>query len=332
MPIKRVVSLAKPGSGLPIIARLHKGDKKPVEGNRPGADLDHFRVEFRPGFEHLAEDFTRIYGAQPARFEDVYLLGETVDEVFEFWMQKGDATTMHRQCDGETIHRWYDKSTGRYNNTHIACQCASLPEKDRCKESASLRFALMGFTQVTGMLGYFVAHTSSQTDIFAIYKALNDIGRLAGRLNGIQMIFGRASQSISAPKQVKRDGTYVVDGRIRTEKSLLYLHVHPDSARLLMAVPAAPELPAYVDSDGVVHTTPALPEPVNAPESSVVIDLEDLCAQAVKEFPDFLPEELERLVREMADGFKFANTKTTKQRMIILRGKLASLPRQEVPF
>ncbi len=251
MPIVGLTTKTEFGAGLPMVARLYKGEEKPEQGNRPGRDLDYFRVEFEPQFEHLRELWTELYGAEPEEFGRVFLAAATVDEAFSSWKEEWTATTMLHRCDGEYQKNWYNAAAQMYSTAKIAC--ASKDEHPcGCKAVGRLNMILPDFIEATGVLGYVSVSTHSLNDILTVYRYLADIERIAGKLTGVPFIFGRAAREISAPKQVKKNGAYVNEGRIRVNKSLFYLHVAADftQQQLLpilsgMATPAMqPQLPA----------------------------------------------------------------------------------------
>ena len=69
MPIKNVTDK---GLSFPEIGKIKKGEKQPVQG-KPGVmkpvDLDYFKIEFNPGFEHLADKFFSEYEQEPTQIQ-----------------------------------------------------------------------------------------------------------------------------------------------------------------------------------------------------------------------------------------------------------------------
>lgn len=252
MPIQGLTTNTQFGSGLPRIAKLYKGDEKPESGNRPGADLNYFRVEFEPQYEYIRPVWLRLYGEQPVEFAPVFLAATTVDEAFSNWKEEWNAaqTLLHR-CDGETQVIHFDSTTQDYIKTPTACAAPSCG----CKAIGRLSLILPELVQETGLLGTVSVSTHSLNDILTVYRYLADIQRLrGGDLNGIPFIFGRAAREISAPKQVKTKGGYQRQGRIKVNKSLFYIYTAPNYTQerllpmLATVMPAA--LPQISASEG----------------------------------------------------------------------------------
>lgn len=250
MPIVGLTTKTEFGAGLPLIARLYKGEEKPEGSNRPGKDLDYFRVEFEPQFADLLPIWQEMYGNEPDEFGRVFLAASTVDEAFSSWKEEWTATTMLHRCDGEYQKNWYNAAAQMYSTAKIAC--ASKDEHPcGCKAVGRLNLILPDFIEAVGVLGYVSISTHSLNDILTVYRYLADIERIAGKLTGVPFVFGRAAREISAPKQVKKNGAYVNEGRIKVNKSLFYLHVASDfTQQHLLPIlsglqqPTQPQLPA----------------------------------------------------------------------------------------
>lgn len=228
MPIIGLTTDIQVGAGLPLIAKLYKGGEKPEQGNRPGKDLDYFRVEFESQFEHLKPLWLEMYGEEPDEFEPVLLSAPTVHEAFSSWKEEWTATAMLHQCDGEQQNRWYNTDLQAYSTAKIKCHSTHETKPCECKPIGRLNLILPDFIAEAGVLGYISISTHSLYDILTVYRYLADIERICGRLTGIPFVFGRADKQVSVPKQVKRGGDYVKDGRMKTTKSLFYLHATQD--------------------------------------------------------------------------------------------------------
>lgn len=267
------------GSGLPLIAKLFKGGEKPENGRRPGADLEYFRVEFDPQFAHLAPVFAEMYGEQPTEFSPIYLMAKTTDDAFASWKEEWDGSggLLHR-CNGVQQVNWRgaDGQTCEGTKPCAAPSC-------KCKPIGRLKFLLPEFIDATGVLGYISVNTHSVNDILTIHRYLADIERLYGTLTQVPFVFGRASREVSAPRQVKQaNGSYANDGRIKTVKSLFYIHAHPSFTQqhLLPALAGNGQqqaaLPATVDSDGVIQDDVIAPdEPMSYAQMDVLESSQD---------------------------------------------------------
>lgn len=270
MPIVGLTDGSAVGDGLPLIAKLYKGGAKPTDGRKPGADLDYFRVEFEPQFENCRSIWTELYGERPTEFAPIHLVATSANEAFVNWQEEWDGSggLVHR-CDGQAQAAWRGQD-GQTQRGQKACAAPSC----RCKPVGRLKFLLPEFVDAAGVLGYVSVSTHSVNDILTVYRYLADIEKLYGTLRGIPFVFGRAPKEVSAPKQVKTANGYAVEGRIKTQKSLFYIHADAifTQTHLLPALAggvstATPALPASVsvaiavDEDGVID------DPAPAPVS-----------------------------------------------------------------
>lgn len=250
------------GSGLPRIGTLYKGDEKPKEGNRPGKDLNYFRMEFEPQYEYLRDLWTEMFGDEPDSFERVFLSGETPDDAFGCWKEEWTATGLLHRCDGEFQKVWYDKRTGFFSQTREKCAASGMPPC-QCKPTGRLSLILPEFIDKSGVLGVVSVTTHSLNDILTLSRYLNDIFNVYGTLNGVPFIFGRAARELGVPrtdKQGNRTGE-----RLKVNKSLMYLYVTPEftQTRLLPILagvvqrPAAAALPAATNGLPEIDTATA---------------------------------------------------------------------------
>lgn len=251
MPIKGLTDKGsiEIGGGLPRIAKLFKGDKRPENGNRPGKDLDWFRVEFEPEYAYLAPVWEEMYGNQPDTFDHVFLAADSVDDAFSTWLEEWSASGLKHRCDGEGQVLWWDEDTKFMMRARIDCEAPAC----ECKRIGRINLIFSQFVDATGVLGYIAVNTHSVHDIIRIYRYLADIERLNGKLTGIPFIFGRVKRSITRPvTEKKANGDYERTGaRARTEKSLIYLDIMPEfmKTRLLPSLKAQPALPASLDME-----------------------------------------------------------------------------------
>lgn len=255
MPIKGLTKDVEIGLGLPLIARIKKGEEKQVKTRADGStyetvgkDLDYFRIEFEPQYEHLRDDFESIYGDQPTELWNVLMGAPTVDEAFPTWLEQWTATALLHQCDSEQQNRWYNTEAQRMMTAKKACD-KDADKPCACTRIGRLNIVLPDFTDETGALGYFMVTTHSIHDIITVFQYLTRIYTTCGSLGGIPFTFGRAAKEVRAPKQVKKNGKMVNEGRIKTTKSLFYLHademyVKDTLLPLLKLAPTVPALPA----------------------------------------------------------------------------------------
>ena len=256
---------------MPRIGKLRKGDEK--KSNRPGQDLDYFRVTFEEEFEYLRPEFEAMYSDKPVEFGEVQFIAATVEAAFETWYEDYDSkqTLLHR-CDGETQHITYNPVSGKHHTwiedktAKIDCRASGGEGCGTCKQVGRLRVVLMDFAYKTGTYGYFVIETHSIHDILNLYNGLRLMqDRFDKGLLGVPFVLGRSERVISTP--MGKDGSGNVK-RGKTAKSLLY--IRPSSqfvkAVMLQAPEPTPLLPASVDSrdalgNGDTRRVAALPEP-----------------------------------------------------------------------
>jgi len=97
MPIRDL----QQGAMFPIIGHVRKG--APKGENRPGKDLDYFRVEFDGGDAKLMnEQFVKLYGKEPRELK-IMLLDDNIDRVFDAWRETYVSGGLTHRCDGEFI-------------------------------------------------------------------------------------------------------------------------------------------------------------------------------------------------------------------------------------
>lgn len=313
MPIKSLTDNHQYGRGLPRIGTLYKGDEKPETGNRPGKDLDHFRFEPEPQFEWVTDFWRELYADHPTEFSPVFLFGATADEVFETWMEEWSATGLLHRCDGEQQHRRFDKSIGEYSTARVTCEAPAC----QCKRTGRLRLMFPDFIEVSGVLGYIAITTHSIHDILTLHRYLSDVAQMYGKLEGVPFVFGRAKREVSAPKP-KEPGV-----RMKTTKSLLYLHVLPNFTRehlvRRIAVADAPALTDGLDDariidmeTGEIGQTPTAnptPSPATTDESDAFVERPDWYGDFVAwvgNQPDLRKLEMDHIEQALsvADGWQ----------------------------
>lgn len=195
----------------PIIGKLRKGDEKPAQGNKPGADLQYFR--FTPKNEkdaQLLEDFRGAYGDEPQRIE-IYLPSDDVDLCFDAWQEEWSASELKHRCDGEYIYE-RDRATGDFVATDKPCPYAG-QDKKGCKQIGRLA-ALLPELVSAGHYGIVTVETHSINDIVTIHRALTDFKQRFGRLTGVPFYVYRYPENISTPSGSN-------GGRARREKWLV---------------------------------------------------------------------------------------------------------------
>lgn len=216
------------GSGFDRIGKLYKGAPKEQrtkngrEYEVMGKDLEYFRIEFEPQYEHLRELWEDLYGQEPDEFEGVFLTAATTNEAFQAWKEEynASATLLHR-CDGENQVRWYNADAGISMSAKKMCEVKA-GNTCGCKETGRLDFVFPEFCALAGVLGVISLTTHSVFDIITIHGRLQMLERINGSLLGVPLVFGRSKRQVSAPRTTK-DGQRTGE-RMKVTKSLLYIN------------------------------------------------------------------------------------------------------------
>lgn len=199
MPIR---GLTDRGASFPRIGTLRKG--APKEGNRPGADLHHFRFDSDDAAATAA--FADAYGDEP-NYISVYLPYATTGENFEAWQEEWSAASLKHRCDGVTCQRWL-MPDGKYSTDPKPCP-------GNCKPAGRL----MVIVPELKRFAYVTVLTTSIHDIMELQANLEATEALRGDLRGIPFILVRKPRQISTPRT---DGK-----RARVEKWLLSIEPAP---------------------------------------------------------------------------------------------------------
>jgi hypothetical protein len=264
-----IIGLTDRAASFPQIGILRKGAAK--AGNRPGADLDHFR--FDADDEQAAQDFVAAYGLTPRAIR-IYLPFDTADENLSAWKEHWVAGGLVRRCDGETCILQQRPGGKGYDQTPHPCVCTTMPpdSKDRCKPVGRLKVIIPELKR----LAYVTALTTSIHDIKNLSEQLRALEGVRGGLRGIPMILSRIEREISMPGP---DGK-----RVRRAKWLLALEAAPHWVSLQLQAqeraalpsgdaPLLPQrraLPAPLDDDGEGDDIAPLPAHVNMATGEVI--------------------------------------------------------------
>lgn len=223
MPIRNIEQqLAERGilGNFTRIGKLRKGDVKPASGNKPGSDLNYFRMTLEPQQEHLRAPFVEMYGEQPAEFRNVFLAADSADQAFQYFYEAWAHARLLRRCDGEEIS--VEFAGDRYDTTPHACTCN--PDKRECGLHGRLDVVLPEFNAVTGVLGKFTIETHSIYDVVALRSCMLVAGALANNLPNtafwsIPFRVGRAMKTVPV----------TINGqRSLKAMSLLYIEIEPE--------------------------------------------------------------------------------------------------------
>lgn len=223
MPIQEIErQLAERGilGNFTRVGKLRKGDAKPASGNKPGPDLNYFRMTLEPQHEYLRAAFVEQYGEQPTEFRNVFLAADTADQAFQYFYESWAHARLVRRCDGVMIG--VEFAGDRYDTTPHACTCN--PNKRECGLHGRLDVVLPEFNAITGVLGKFTIETHSIYDVVALRSCMLVAGALANNLPNtafwsIPFRVGRAMKTVPV----------TINGqRSLKAMSLLYIGIEPE--------------------------------------------------------------------------------------------------------
>lgn len=212
-------------ASLPLIATLRKGG--PKGDKRPGRDLDHFRVVFRPGYERLLPTFQRLYGNEPRELDGVrFLDGQPFTFCYEAWRRTNQ--TIRARHDGKVYtKRWTDENG--YSFTPDPVTAADLED---CKPVGRLTFMLEDFFRVSGVVGVFIALTGSTGDRDTVQAYLAVMEHMNIPLTAVPFTLRR----------VPRQFTVNIEGKPSSvTKHMWELSAEPDTVLAAMSQVALPQ-------------------------------------------------------------------------------------------
>lgn len=223
MPIKGLTDQAT--LSFPKIGDIRKG--APKGKNRPGEDLDYFRVEFREGEDEAGTRFKAIYGDRPREI-NILLPFPDVERNWETWQEAYTAGALQHRCDGETCVLWRDQN-GEIRHDPIPCPGG-------CTPVGRLKVIIPELRR----LAYLVVHTTSKWDIIEITRNLQALRQLTGDgISGIPLVLKRRPRKVSVPTESGK--------RIRKAMWLLSIEADPrwvEQQIKAMKAAAMPALPS----------------------------------------------------------------------------------------
>ncbi len=297
MPINGLTQHHTSGSGLARLGVLHKGAVRSdadKANNKPGKDLDYFRMQFAPEWQHLQPAWEALYGTQPKTITNAFLMTGNADAALDSWLEQWGASGLIHRCDGHTQRDWFNAEKGKVErNSSKPCEQPSC----QCKKIGRINLFLPEFVAQTGALGYVALHTHSVLDIKHLYSLLSDLENLYGTLIRVPFVVSRRPQSVEIPevKQGKPTGK-----RMKIVKSLIHIQSDPtftqqQIAPRLMAVANA--LPANVNpaTGEVIAVRPALPATTQSAGWSRIEAIAWVDA-VTKQYPDLTNDNLKTML------------------------------------
>lgn len=259
MPIVGWTDKPNPARGMVKLGTLYKGAPKPENGNVPGQELDHFRVEFpvnSPARKTLAEKmlipaWDKLYGRQAAYIGGVYMLDTEVDQAFSTWMQTWAKSGILRKCDGHTQYEWR-KPDGTISQEPIVC--AKTTTGCACKQEGYLRFMLPALSQTAGLMGYFTLTTHGKVDISTMHGILSAVYQATGSLLGVPFILSREPREFKQVPVKDRAGNvkYVSMTKYLVQLAVDPEYLHSSEARRLL-LPSTTEQLARLNAPPAEH-------------------------------------------------------------------------------
>lgn len=216
MPIK---GLTDRPAMFPEIGRIRKG--APKEPNKPGKDLDYFRVEFDEKETEAIAIFKEEYTDKPDEL-NVLLPFNTVAENFEAWREAYVAGGMIHRCDGEQILYEIDKSGEPIVTDGIPYK--KCDQSIDCKPAGRLKVLIPELHR----LAFLTVITGSIHDVMNISRQLEALLQINGKLVGVPLKLRRRPRKISTPSGSKGK-------RARRMKSLLSIEADPEWVRKKLA-------------------------------------------------------------------------------------------------
>ena len=276
MPIQGLSDRGSVDPRFKEIGRIRKGASK--SGNRPGADLDHFRYVPDSGHQESAAVFERLYGKEPKSLEVFFPFNE-MERVFSSWREAyGQNRLCKLRCDGARWHDWVDGDRHYHSAQGRECELKERDTENRCPNcplaySGRLSVILRPMWE-NGQIGLITVLTSS----------INDIGYLSGKLVTYEPLAGkpftlwRETERIGVPIQGKRAGkdSDLLHLELSEERLLLEFEAARRQSIAMIAASIQPDPESYgeaefedaptdydeaiVEGDPFLNGTPAEPE------------------------------------------------------------------------
>lgn len=220
---------------VPSIGEFRKGSEKRADkqGNKrwSGTELEHWRLTLQPEYAHLQADADAFFGDEPKVLAGFMLVGgNSIEGVLTDWMEEyNTAQTLITRCDGQTIIKHLDPTTGQHDFTPIPCHMLNGGSCE-CQVRAHLKLFFPGFTAQTGITGVFRALTGSSNDLDQWLNALRLAQSMGIGLNTAYWQLARVKREIQTPEMDKT--THQPTGkRMNIPHHLADLTLDPDFAK-----------------------------------------------------------------------------------------------------
>lgn len=213
-----IKGLTDRGMAFPEIGSIRKGAPKEEGKNRPGADLQHFRVEFDQREKEAEAIFRAKYGNEPKEIIIVLPFDE-IERMWDAWYEAYSASRLIARSDGERFVYLVNPTTGE---VEVRSGQPFRPHQDeiygqKMKATGRLKVVIPELAR----MAYLTVHTTSVYDVLNISQQLEAIKHInGGKLAGVTLVLRRRPQKISTPAANGQ--------RARREKWLISIEADPE--------------------------------------------------------------------------------------------------------
>lgn len=224
-----IIGLTDRNMSFPEIGTIRKG--APKTANRPGKDLEYFRVDIDAKEVDAMSRFEDAYGSMPDEI-NILLPFDEIERFWDAWLEAYTAGRMVARSDGEFFTFLVDLETGEpivKNGINLRTGKQE-PHRDYIGKAGKSDIT----TKPTGRLkviipelrrlAYLTVKTTSFYDLINISEQLKAIKHISGGfLKGIPLVLRRRPKMISTPGDSGK--------RVRREKWLISIEADPSWVR-----------------------------------------------------------------------------------------------------
>ena len=210
MPILGLTNRKPDRPALIRAGKIRKGAER--KGNKPGRDLDHWRITFEPQFAELEGYITELFGAKPQKLP-VMLFAHEPEKCFETWYEAWTALGLVHRCDGQRQVIGINPKTKKYE-PNLLCEKGDNASPDDpstfrcgCSRGGKLRVTIPRIWHLTNSPTIFEMETSSIHDIIYIHNRLHTLYDIYGTLMKMPIILGRQESKISYASKSAKSST-----------------------------------------------------------------------------------------------------------------------------
>lgn len=292
MPVKSIEQQIKDRGvlgNMPRFGKLRKGGEKP--DGKIGPDLNHFRLTLEPEFEHIRDEFERLFTAEPVVLRNVMIAADSPDKALDYWYEEWAHARLVKRCDEETVIAHWDDQAANYSNQRHACTCNPLDRS--CSLTGRLNIVIPALCEAVGQWGILTILTGSIYDVTALRASMHVTGAFMQRIQNVA--FWSVPFEIG---RVTRKVPVTINGKRSIKPmSLLYVQVEPDfNQKVLSPMLTAP---SQLLLQGINPETGEMPEIVI--EQQQTWDRDWVNAQTIHLF-DHENHQMNAIDKMIADG------------------------------